>query len=265
MTRTRTTFARVLIAVFGLAAVSAPAIVATTPRAAADDGTTVRPISDFIDRQALTYRDENGRSHSDFVYWNSWNRDGSPEWRARIDFLGVLDRGYIVPNFGGSIGTTFSGQVTEHVQADGRTLVHVQLHTSNAFCVVSHPVFVSKIYWGKLAPAARGAGGGLAAMDTVDVHFDLRYLTADQPGADMPHLWQLQNKPREDQEVLQQTMTAEGTGRLRVPFGVADGTPGRVTITQTYVNSAGHPSSAATADSDEWPVARIDLRVVGSR
>jgi len=256
---------RLAIATLGVAALSVPAFVSSAPCAGAEDGTTVRPISDFLDEQDLSYVDASGRNRSGLVDWGSENQDGSLEWYARIDFMGLIDRDYIVPNWGESIGTTFSGQVTERVQADGRTLVHVTLHTEDAFCVVGDAgLNVARTVWGHLAAYAWAQGWDLDVLDTVDVRYDIRFLTGAEPGSALPRLSELLFRPTEDQEVLQQLITVDGTGRLRARFGVEDGTPGRLTMTQKNVNGPGFSSDATSTNRDPWPVSRLDLRAIGN-
>lgn len=235
-------------------------------RAEADDGVNVRPIEDFLDAQDMSYTSETAPyNRSGIVDWISENEDGSWEWRARVDFLGVIDRDFIVPRWGESIGTTFSGKVTEKVQEDGRTLVHIKLRAKNALCVVGDQgLNVSRTVWGTLAGWAWFNNWGLDTLDTVDVKYDLRFLTADEPGSPLPRLTELLFNPREDQDVLQQLITMNGTGRLSARFGVEAGTSGKLTMTQKNVNNASFdPGPDAGINRDPWPVGRIDIRPVG--
>jgi hypothetical protein len=253
----------------GISVLAIPAVLTTTPAAEAGNGTTVRPISDFLEAQQLSYTSTTPPLfRSGIVDWVSEGKDGEVEWRMRVDFLGIIDRDFIQSSraWGTSIGSTFSGKVTEKVQKDGRTLVHVTLHGKDVLCFVGKGLNLNPftVVWGNHAGWANFQGWSLDTLDTADVHYELRFLTDDEPGSQLPQLTELLFFPRPDQEVVQQLITVSGDGRLRALYGVADGTPGKVSMTMKHVNNASFDPSAEDPKRDPWPVARIDLRPAGN-
>ena len=247
-------------AALGLAALAA---LGTTQGAEAGDGTTVRPISDFIDQQVLL-----APGFGAGVDWASEDKDGNLEYVARLDFVGVINKDQLEAGGYGSLGTTFSGNVTEKVQSDGRTLVHVKLHGKNVFCLVGrigngNPFAPLNRLWGQPAGLVPSQFT-IDDLDTVDVHYDMKFLTTDPPGSDLPQIRQLTFFPEEGQEVLQTLIQASGKGRLRSNYGVTDGTPGQLTMTMKGIWNASFDPDATDIKRDPWPVGRLDLRPIGN-
>jgi hypothetical protein len=247
-----------IVALLGVAALVAVASSFTS--AEADNVTTVRPIEDFLDQQVLA---------GGVVNWISEAKDGSWEYVIRPDFTGVINRDFVEAGGYGSANTTFTGKVTEQVQEDGRTLVHVSLRGQNVLCFAWR--FQGPLVWGYPAgwlahpnPAVRVT---MDQLDTVSVYYDVKFLTPAAPGAPLPVLTQLMFNPTEGQEVLQQLINLHGTGELRAGFDpgvVADGATGQLTMTMKNVNNASFdPDPGADIKRDPWPVSRIDLRAVG--
>lgn len=255
------------VAVVALLGVISPGLTAE-----ADDGATVRPIEDFLDQQ-VPYPWGSG------VDWVSEDKDGNYEYLARLDFTGVINKYFLEdqdhtpggPGYLGSLGTTFTGKVTETVQNDGRTLVHVRLHGKDVYCLVAlyagRRTFAPwNRMWGQPAAAVKYPASGITMddLDTVDIHFDLKFLTNDAPGSDLPVIDELLFSPEEGQEVLQLIIQAQGKGRLRSNFGVEDGTPGQLSMTMKGIWNAAFESDATDYKRDPWPIGRIDLRPVGN-
>jgi len=236
-----------LILSAGLA--TAVLIGAPRPVATADNGANQRPISDFLDAQTL----------GDIVDWFS-GEEGNVEYRARIDYLGVIDRDFATPN-GVPFDTTFDGQVTERVRGDGKTEVHVVLHAHHAFGVVGagENLTPATTVWSRLAGFAIANG---LPVDFCDVHFDLKYASDDPPGSPMPRLVPLLFTPRADQEVLQIHVEASGDGELRALFGVEDGTPGRMKLNEKGIFNASF--EGGVSDWEPFPVGDIKLTPVGN-
>jgi len=259
----RTRSKQLCVLALGLAALAVPAALAPAPVAEAGSGTTVRPISDFLDAQVLLMPGLGAG-----VDWSSEDHEGNLEYLARIDFVGVINRDQLEAAGIGSLGTTFEGNVTESVQADGRTLVNVKLRGSNVFCLVGRlgnggAFWPQNRMWGQPAGLVPSQYT-LDDIDTVSVQFDLRFLTNDPPGSELPQIRQLLFNPEEGQEVLQNRIEAHGKGRLRANFGVADGTPGQLTMTMKGIWNASFDEGATNFRRDPWPVGRIDLRPVGN-
>ena len=253
---------RVGVLATGLALLAIPAFV-TTPEAAAGNGTNVRPISDFLDQQVLL-----APGFGAGVDWASEAKDGSLEYLARIDFVGVINKYQLEAAGHGSLGTSFTGNVTESVQNDGRTLVQVNLHGKNVFCLIGRfgnggVFWPDNRMWGQPAGLVPSQFT-VADLDTVDVHFTLKFLTNDPPGSDLPQIRQLLFFPEEGQEVLQNLIQASGKGHLRYGFGVPDGTPGQLSMTMRGIWNASFEDDATSIKRDPWPVSRIDLRPTGN-
>jgi len=246
------------LCVAALLAVASPGLPAE-----AADGVNVRPIQDFLDQQVLL-----APGFGSGVDWISEDKDGNFEYYARLDFTGVINKIQLDGAGLGSLGTTFTGQVTEKVQSDGRTLVHVRLRGKNVFCLVGelgagNPFAPANRRWGQPAGLVPSQFT-IDDLDTVDVQFDVKYLTSDAPGSDLPQIRQLLFFPTEDQEVLQTLIVASGKGRLRAGFGVPDGTPGQLTMTMRGIWNAAFDPAETDYKHDAWPVGRLDLRPVGN-
>jgi hypothetical protein len=241
----RTRLRRILFG--GLAA--AILLAAPGPVATAAQGVNQRPISDFLEVQTL----------ADIVDWMS-GEEGNVEYRARVDYLGVIDRFFATPN-GVPLGTTFDGHVTERVREDGKTEVHVVLFTQHALGAVGQGATLTPAttVWGRLAGFAIPRRLG---MSFCDVRLDLRYATSDPPGATLPRLVPLLFTPRKDQELIQVHVSASGDGELRALFGVEDGTPGRMTVNQKGIFNAAF--EGGVADWEPFPGSLIELRPVGN-
>ena len=78
-------------------------------------------------------------------------------------------------------------------------------------------------------------------------------------GDPLPDLVQLLFEPLSGQEVRSISIAAAGSGTFRAAFGVPDGTPGRVQVTQTGLFMTAF--KGATADG--FPAEHVLLRVVG--
>jgi len=247
------------------AAVCLAALMAITSpwtTATADDGVNIRPIEDFLDAQTLA----NGS-----FKWISEAKDGSWEYRTVVDFTGVINRDFVEGNGFGSAGTTFTGKVTERVQSDGRTLVHVSLHGKNVLAAVwnvpaapagwwlGQPVWGYPIGW--INQPFRNVS--LDDLDKVDVHFDMKFLTPAAPGSTLPVLRQLAFNPSEGQEIVQQEINLHGTGELRSASGFEDGKLAQFTMTMKGIWNASFDPDTLDVKADPWPIARIDLRPVG--
>jgi len=232
----------------GLAAL-AILMVAPGPAATAASGATHRPVSDFLDAQTL----------SDIVDWLSGD-EGDIEYRARLDFVGVINRDYATPN-GHPFGTTFDGDITERVLADGRTEVHVVLHGHHVMGVVGAGQFLTPAttVWGRLAGYALPNG---LSVDFCETKLDLTFITPAAPGSPMPRLAPLLFNPGPGQEVLQVHTVAQGVGELRALFGVADGTPGRMTLNEKGIFNAAF--EGGTSSWEPFPASVIKLQVVGN-
>ena len=229
------------------AAIAVPMTLTSTETAEAKNGATKRPISDFLQEQTL----------GDIVDWISFESNTDPSYRARVDFVGVINEGVAKPN-GADFGTSFTGSVTEKTRKDGRTDVHVVLHGKKVFYFVATVPTFFPIVSGRLAGA--NVFGGLS-IDTCTTRYDLKYITTNAPGEAMPRLVPLLFNTPNDWEVVQSKLTAQGDCELRAEFGVPDGTRGRFSLN---MNGLMHPKGGDITTGDTFPVAQIKLRAVGS-
>jgi hypothetical protein len=218
-------------------------------------GQNSRPIEDFVDQQGTFCFPDGGGGCLLFVpplenFLGSSDPSGSFRL-ASIDYAGI-GAAYIDANCpGSSLGTSFSGSVTERELADGRAMVHVVLHTDNALTwVTEDPTgmfnFNNPLLFGARAP------------DVCEGVIDFINLS---PGDDLPDLIQLLAFPEAGQEALHLGTTASADGELRAAFGVPDGSRGRFHTTQAGLFMT--PFMGAVADG--FPVEKISLKQVGRR
>lgn len=237
-----------ITAVFGLA-LSAPSV-----GAGSENKAIKRPIEDFVSAQ--------GTYIAFYIYLVMYDNEVT-KW-VDIDYAGLLN-GWAEWVSGGaySFGTEISGSVTERPLADGRTHVHVRLHTTNAVTFVreydspnDHPYLFGNPAWACVLYGAEPALG--------DVFMEWKYITPDPPGSPMPDLLQLLIYPEEGQEVLQSVFTLQAEGELHEAFGVEEGTPGKVSVTaKAPFNAPGLYKSPAIDFPNIYPVAHINLRAMG--
>lgn len=222
-----------------------------------------RPIEEFVDAQG-TFCLPDGMGGcflfvspvENYIGWS----DPAKGICAAFDYAGLADE-WITNESGGTIsfGTTTSGSVTERPLADGRAEVHVRLRTRNAmtFGISACDDFgTDPLLFGHRATdifdgADAALGKGL---------FEVKFINTT-PGAPLPDLIQLAFFPEEGQELVMVSTYFTALGTLRSASGLPDGTPARLTCTQTglfFTNFQG-----ATADG--FPVEKIKLHVVGGR
>jgi hypothetical protein len=183
-----------------------------------------------------------------FVGWCSY----APDRCASVDYAGVVD-----DYWGGPFGTTMRGKVTERPLPDGRAEVNVRLHTANALTwVVEGDDFNNTVLFGQRFTVKPDDWAGAALGESL---LQVKFINS-APGAPLPDLIQLFFFPEEDQEILFVSFKARADGTLREAFGVPDGTPGRVQVTQTGLYMT---NSAQAPDGSFWPVELINLMVVG--
>lgn len=228
-----------------------------------------RPIEDFVEAQGTFCLDFNTGCEKEeppcdlFVppveNFFAWFDPITEINCASVDYAGLADK-WITEESGGdvSFGTEFSGSVTERPLEDGRAEVRVILRTTNALvwvmdedCDVESPLL-----FGHRAPEV--LDGVEAALG--QSHLQVVFINT-APGADLPDLIQLVFCPEEnpDQELLFIAIRATADGPLGEAFGVEDGTPGRMQLTQTGLFMSGFHGAV----EDAFPAELIRLRVVG--
>ncbi len=173
-----------------------------------------------------------------------------------VDYAGLANA--IV---GGAFGTTLDGSINEVPLADGRAEVSVYLHTKNAF------TWASDISTSFPGPTLFGhrldeviAGGDYALGES---YLNLTFKNSE-PGAPLPDLIQLIFCPEPGQELESIAFRARANGTLRAAFGVADGTAGRLEVTQTgLVAIAGTANSNSRVALDAFPAEKIIIQPTG--
>jgi hypothetical protein len=234
---------RVVVLVLLLAAV---VLVGVIPAAAEGQQ---RPIEDFVDSQG-TYCIPDGMGSCVLIVppvnnFNGWT-DPALGISASMDYAGLADE-----CAGGVFGTEMSGSVTERPLADGRAEVHVRLHTSNALAWVAEGDFNGPLLFGqRLAACGEPPPGTEVALGSSLLH--VTFINT-APGAPLPDLIQLLYFPEEGQETIKLSFYGQAGGTL------ADGTPGRVEVTQTGLFMTAW--KGATADG--FPAEHVHLRAVG--
>ena len=220
-----------------------------------------RPIEEFVDAQGTYCFDDGMGGCTLFVppaeNFFGWG-DPAKDICAAIDYAGLANEA-IVANTGGAVdlGTTTSGSVTERALPDGRAEVHVVLHTKNANTFgqsACNDFNTDPLTFGS-RPADVIAGADAALGNST---FHVKF-TISEPGAPLPDLLQLAFFPEEGQELLMLSMYFTAFGTLHAPSGFAEGTPGRLTCTQTGIFFSGFHGAVG----DGFPAERINLQAVG--
>jgi len=217
--------------------------------------TAQRPISDFISAQGSTSLFF--PPFPDFIGWANNN----PQTRfAAIDYTGLI-AAYLQNNGGPTLGTQVSGSVSERSLADGRAEVSVILHTTRAMSwatslpgdLATNPLLFGYRQGDLLANPSLKPG-----LSTVNMRVVFKN---DAPGAPLPDLVNafILGNATPAQQLMFLEFRSDGPGPLHSLFGVPDGTPGRLQVTQTglFVTKGG----GSTADG--FPAEHVELRAVG--
>jgi hypothetical protein len=229
--------------------ISAPVVGAAV---GAENKATHRPIEDFLEAQG---------THPGYGIFLTWaNEDIS--YYASVDYAG-LDYEWILTRSDGKIdiGTEMSGTITEKPLADGRTVVHVVLHTSNALTWVQSYAYPYPIVFGSIPAWITDRGAEPALADCV---LDMKYITNAKPSESMSDLMQIIFEPENGQEILQARFTAMAKGHLNSGFGVEQGTAGIIQITQKAPLNAPGLWKSGTQLPVDWPVRNILVKAVGN-
>jgi hypothetical protein len=228
-------------------------LLATIP-AHATMGVIQRPISDFVGAQGSTNLFI--PPVPDYVGWF----DNPPHEFASVDYAG-LAAGWLIANGGPDLGTTTAGTVVERPLKDGRTMVTIVLHTQNANSWVvpfGADFATGPLLYGYRAQDLLANPSLMPALSGSHLRVDFKNTA---PGTALPDLVDafILGNAAPGQELRFLSYRAEGGGPLRPEFGVADGTPGRLTVTQTGLLM----TSFQGATADGFPAERVDLTVTG--
>lgn len=217
---------------------------------------TQRPLSDFISTQGST--NIFIPPLPDFI---GWTNNNPQTLFVSVDYTG-LGASYLASHGGPSLGTQVSGTVSERPLADGRAQVSVNLHTDRALTwaipLPANDLATDPLYFGYRGTdllADPSLNPALSSSDLQAVFIN----TA--PGAPLPDLVTafILGEALPGQELVMLAFRSRGPGRLRAPFGVPDGTPGRCTVVNTGLFQT--PFKGAVADA--FPAEHVQLQVVG--
>ena len=227
----------------------------------AQGAATIRPIEDFIETQGTFCV---GIPPDCFLIVDPianfvGSSDPGTGRLSSVDYAGLANK-WIEEESGGeeSFGTEMSGTVIERPLADGRAEVHVILKTTNALTWVVDGLgnFNGPLLFGNRAPDVLDEEKEPALGDSF---LEVKFINT-APDAPLPDLIQLLFFPEPGQEQVFFALRARARGELKALFGVPDGTPGRATVVQTGLFMKDDFKGAV---EDNFPVERIDLKVVG--
>jgi hypothetical protein len=153
------------------------------------------------------------------------------------------------------LGTMVTGTVTERPMADGRALVQVNLHTTNALTWAAESFDANAPTWFGYRPDLIKLGNTPALGEC---HFQVVFYNPEM-GYDLPDilaLW-LNPTPPVGQELVSLYFRGTATGPLHPAFGVPEGTPGNLYVSQIgFLNKKnGNPFPSG----DGWPDETVEL------
>jgi hypothetical protein len=213
-------------------------------------GTTHRPIAEFVDAQGTFCFDDGAGGCTIFVppveNFVAWT-DTKHFLGASVDYAGLSD----IP-LGGSLGTAFSGTISERTLQDGSVIINVRLHTTNALTYVIPFDFNSSenqfgenplIFGTRASDVLAGATPALASCQ-LDLEF-----TNSAPGLPIPDFEQLLFAAEPGQQILSVRFQATANGTF------ADGTPGKVQVIEKAILDNGFHGAVG----DGFPAELINL------
>ena len=230
------------------------AVLGSAGIAGASSPVAIRPISDFVSTQGST--NIFIPPVPDYVGWT----DNPLRQFASVDYAG-LAAAYLVSNGGPNLGTTTSGTVVERPLRDGGAMVTVILRTTRANSwVVPLPGDIANdpLQFGYRAGDLLANPSLTPALSNSELKVSFRNTA---PGAPLPDLVAfILGNAGPGQELRTLAFRSDGDGPLHALFGVPEGTPGHLTVTQTGLLMTGF--HGATADA--FPAERVDLHPIGN-
>ena len=180
-------------------------------------GTRQRPFSDWLDAQGSFVNPVTcgatvfGWLPPDFTTF------------ALADYTGKI--GQCITNHGGPVfNPEFSGTVTEHDLPDGTAEIHVIHHFTDTFALARDQTQAgSPAILGYRAAELFGNPNLQPAL--ANGMIQVKFIIA-QPGDPLPDFTSISN-------ILSLSARIRGEGPLRAAFGVTDGTPGKLLVSQT--------------------------------
>ena len=248
--------------ILGRKGVLAAAVVLALSSASGIAAAGQRPLSDFTDAQqtwCAVFTSEGfldcGASHYGtcddgfFISFPQFWTDPKTGVTAAIDALGEFDEG--------DFGTVVDGSVSDSGPPNGPAEVNVIVHVHNAltraFDLDGNPVF------GHLLFEVQDGADPTLGDATLQVKF-----SNTARGEPLPDFNQLVSCPLPGQALEFFSIRAQASGRLREAFGVPDGTPGRLEVTQTgLIGTAAIVNPHSRVALDAFPAEHVILRVTG--
>jgi hypothetical protein len=220
-----------------------------------------RSIQEFVDAQGTFCFPDGIGGCVQFVppidNFFGWGTSGVTR-SASIDYAGLANK-WIEGASGGtrSFGTTFDGTVNERELSDGRALVSVSLHTRNAlsWAVEGGNYAGGTLLFGYRAPDVLSSGRTPALGESLlKVEF-----TMPAVGMPLPDLFKIVVDPDPGMELRSLSMRAHADGVMHTAAGVAEGTPGHLTVSQTGLFNV----SGRGATADGFPAELVEIRATG--
>ena len=187
-----------------------------------------------------------------FTFPQEWS-DPKTGIFASVDTLGQFDDG--------DFGTTLDGSISEAKSPGGLAKVDVTVHASNALmrAYAFDPDFNAIPLFGHLFGEVEEGAPPTLGDSLLKVSF-----TNTAPGAPLPDFFQMAFCPAPGQALQFLAIRASASGPLREAFGVPEGTPGRLEVTQTGLigtSLIANPHSRVALDA--FPVEHIIIRATG--
>jgi hypothetical protein len=212
--------------------------------------TTQRPISDFVDTQGTFCLDDGAGGCVIFVppvpNFVGFT-DTVHDLAISFDYAGLSD-----DVLGGTLGTTFSGSISERTLKDGSVIITVRLHTSNALVYVipfdpnstgnqfgDNPL----LFGARVGDVQAGAQPALGDS-TLVIEF-----TNTAPGLPIPDLDQLLFAPEPGQTILSVVFEGTASGQF------TSGRTGKVHVIERGILDNGFHGAVA----DGFPAEFINL------
>jgi hypothetical protein len=212
--------------------------------------TTHRPISEFVQAQGTFCVDDGAGGCAIFVppvaNFIAFT-DTVHDLGISVDYAGLSE-----DPLGDTLGTSFSGTISERTLKDGSVIITVHLQTTNAltYVIPFDPTSPANqfgenplLFGARVSDVLAGATPALA-----DSKLDLEFTNA-APGLPIPDFEQLLFAPGPGQQLLSVVFEATANGTF------ADGTPGKVHVIERGIFDNGFHGAVA----DGFPAEFINL------
>jgi hypothetical protein len=216
----------------------------------------IRPISDFTSTQGTT---------NIFIPpvpdYIGWTNNNPQTMFASVDYAGLANA-WLVANGGSNLGTQVTGTVTDRPLKDGRSVVTVIAHTTNAN-TWDIPLPVDDLATAPLLFGYRAqdlAGNPSLTPALSECHLKV-VLINTAPGAPIPDLVDafILGNTLPGQELQSLAFRSSGSGPMHAEAGVPEGTPGSLIVTQTGLFTTGFHGAVG----DGFPAESVFLNPIG--